>query len=121
MPRVIRKPVIVEAAGSLPKEIKEFVGKVNTENKNISIAKMKSPAGWVEPGQVPEFDEYTIVLKGTLHIKTKFDDYVIQAGEAFISYRNEWVQYSTPGEEGAEYMAICTPAFSPDTVNRDSE
>lgn len=117
MPTLISKPMLIEAAGNKPKIIKEFIGRVNSKTKEISIAKMESPAGWVEPGQTPEFDEYTVVLKGLLKVTTKDSVYSVEAGQAIIIYKGEWIQYSTP--EGAEYIAVCLPAFSPDTVHRD--
>lgn len=115
----IQSPSVIKAAGNKPKLIEEYAGRVNTKDENVSIAKMTSPQGWVEPGQTPEFDEYTIVLKGTLSIKTKNETIEVKQGEAIIVKKGEWVQYSTPYEGGAEYMAICLPAFSPDTVHRD--
>ena len=115
----INLPSVIEAAGNKPKIIEEFIGVVNSKTSEVSIAKMTSPSGWVEPGQTPEFDEYTIVLKGALQVKTKDETFTVKAGEAIIANKNEWVQYSTPGSEGAEYIAVCLPAFSPDTVNRD--
>lgn len=115
----IDKPSIIEAAGNKPKIIEEYVGNVNTNTKEVSIAKMKSPKGWVEPGQTPEFTEYTVVLKGTLNIQTKEDLFVIKEGEAFISFPSEWVQYSTPLDGGAEYIAVCLPGFTIDSVKRD--
>lgn len=117
MPTLISNPTIIESAGNKPKIIKEFIGRVNSETSEISIAKMESPAGWVEPGQAPEFDEYTVVLKGLLKVTTKDSAYNVEAGQAIITYKGEWIQYSTP--EGAEYIAVCLPAFSPDTVHRD--
>jgi len=115
----IEKPTIIEAAGNKPKIIEEFIGRVNSGTGDLSIAKMKSPAGWIEPGQKPEFDEYTIVLKGMLRVTTKEGAEDIHAGEAVIVPSGEWVQYSTPGSEGAEYIAVCLPAFSPEIVHRD--
>lgn len=115
----IKAPTIIEAAGNKPKIIQEFVGRVNTRTDKLSIARMKSPSGWIEPGQTPEFDEYTLVLKGMLRIETKEKTVDIAAGEAVITHKNEWVRYSTPEPEGAEYIAVCLPAFSPDTVHRD--
>lgn len=115
----IEKPTIIEAAGNKPKIIEEFIGRVNSETGDLSIARMKSPAGWIEPGQKPEFDEYTIVLKGMLRVTTKEGAEDIHAGEAVIVPSGEWVQYSTPGSEGAEYIAVCLPAFSPEIVHRD--
>lgn len=114
----ISKPSIIEAAGNKPKIIKEFIGRVNSKTEEVSIAKMESPQGWVEPGQTPEFNEYTIVLKGSLTVKTKLNEFIVNAGEAFIAEKGEWVQYSTPNDN-AEYVAVCLPAFSMDTVNRD--
>lgn len=119
MPTLIEKPTQVEAAGNKPKIIREYVGRVNSKTQAVSIAHMQSPAGWVEPGQKPEFDEYTIVLKGTLLVRSKQGTLEVKAGQAVIVSRGEWVQYSTP-TEGAEYIAVCLPAFSPETVNRDS-
>ena len=117
MPTLINKPTIIEAAGNKPKIIKEFIGRVNSKTGDVSIAKMESPAGWVEPGQTPEFDEYTVVLKGMLKVTTKDSVYEINEGQAIITYKGKWIQYSTP--QGAEYIAVCLPAFSPDTVHRD--
>lgn len=119
MPELIDSPTIIEAPGNIPKIIKEFVGCVNTSNQEISIAKMESPSGWKEPGQTPEFDEHTVVLKGSLFVETKGKSFKVNAGQAITVQKGEWVRYSTPG--GAEYIAICTPAFSPDTVHRDEE
>ncbi|MFH2044049.1 MAG: cupin domain-containing protein [Pseudomonadota bacterium] len=115
----IEKPTIIKAAGNKPKIIEEFIGRVNSGTNDLSIAKMKSPSGWIEPGQKPEFDEYTIVLKGMLRVTTKENTADINAGEAIIVPSGKWVQYSTPGSEGAEYIAVCLPAFSPETVHRD--
>jgi mannose-6-phosphate isomerase-like protein (cupin superfamily) len=115
----IEKPTIIEAAGNKPKIIEEFIGRVNSGTDALSIARMKSPAGWIEPGQKPEFDEYTVVLKGMLRVTTKEGAVDIQAGKAVMVPSGEWVQYSTPGSEGAEYIAVCLPAFSPEIVHRD--
>jgi mannose-6-phosphate isomerase-like protein (cupin superfamily) len=115
----IDKPAIVQAAGNKPKIIEEFVGRVNSGTDELSIARMKSPAGWIEPGQMPEFNEYTIVLKGMLRVATNNDTTDIYEGESVIVPSGEWVQYSTPGSEGAEYIAVCSPAFSPEIVHRD--
>jgi mannose-6-phosphate isomerase-like protein (cupin superfamily) len=115
----IDKPAIIKAAGNKPKVIEEFVGRVNSGTDGLSIARMKSPSGWIEPGQRPEFDEYTLVLKGTLRVSTKENTTDIHEGEAVIIPSGEWVQYSTPGSEGAEYIAVCLPAFSPERVHRD--
>ena len=119
MPTHIAKPTIVKAAGNKPKVIEEYVGRVNSRTDAVSIARMKSPSGWVEPGQTPEFDEYTLVLRGTLRVTTKNGTIDVHAGQSVIAHRGEWVQYSTPGADGAEYVAVCLPAFSMDTVHRD--
>ncbi len=119
MPLKISSPSIIKSAGNKPKIIEEYIGNVNSKTNEVSIARMKSPAGWTEPGQTPEFDEYTIVLKGELHINTKKDEIILKEGEAVITKKGEWIQYSTPGKDGAEYIAVCLPAFSPETVNRD--
>jgi len=119
MPKLITKPTVVEAAGTKPKLIEEFVGQVNTGSKDISVARMKSPGGWVEPGQRPEFDEYTVVLRGMLRVKGETETLDVHAGQAVVVRGGEWVQYSTPEPDGAEYVAICLPAFSMDTVHRD--
>ena len=114
----ISSPSIIESAGNKPKVIEEYVGRVNSGTNSISIAKMSSPSGWKEPGQKPQFDEYTIVLRGTLKVESRTETLIIKEGEAVIVNSGEWVRYSTPNE-GAEYIAICLPAFSLDTVNRD--
>jgi mannose-6-phosphate isomerase-like protein (cupin superfamily) len=119
MPTFIEKPSIVQAAGNKPKIIEEYVGRVNSQTDAVSVARMRSPGGWVEPGQTPEFDEYTVVLRGMLRVTTRDGARDVRAGQAVITHRGEWVQYSTPEEEGAEYVAICLPAFSMDTVHRD--
>lgn len=119
MPEHINSPSVIKAAGNKPKIIEEYIGRVNSRSDNVSIARMKSPQGWIEPGQTPEFDEYTVILKGMLRVKTKNDTLDIKEGEAVITHKGEWVQYSSPGSEGAEYIAVCIPAFSPDTVHRD--
>ncbi len=119
MARLIAQPTVIQAAGNKPKLIEEFVGRVNSATEALSVARMKSPPGWVEPGQTPEFDEYTVVLRGVLRVKTKQETLDVKAGQAVITPRGEWVQYSTPGDEGAEYIAVCLPAFSPQTVRRD--
>jgi mannose-6-phosphate isomerase-like protein (cupin superfamily) len=116
---IINSPSIITAQGNKPKKIEEYFGRVNSKTQSVSIAKMKSPAGWVEPGQCPEFDEYTVVLKGVLRVKTKKEIIDIKEGQGVLISKNEWVQYSSPFEEGAEYIAVCLPAFSPDFVNRD--
>jgi mannose-6-phosphate isomerase-like protein (cupin superfamily) len=115
----ISGPAVIPAAGNIPKIIEEYVGRVNTGTIEISIARMMSPAGWMEPGQTPEFDEYTVVLKGVLHIETWETTMDIHAGEGVLIKAGEWVRYGSPGEEGAEYIAVCLPAFSPDKVHRD--
>jgi len=115
----IEKPSVIEAAGNKPKLIEEYFGRVNSKTSDVSIARMKSPEGWVEPGQTPEFDEYTVVLKGTLRVKTKTDEFDVKAGQAILAHANEWVQYESPYPGGAEYMAVCFPAFSPNIVHRD--
>ena len=115
----INSASIITASGNKPKKIEEFIGKVNSNTGSISVARMKSPSGWIEPAQKPEFDEYTLVLKGTLNVKTENENFDINENEAVIVSKNEWVQYSTPGPEGAEYIAICLPAFSPDIVHRE--
>jgi mannose-6-phosphate isomerase-like protein (cupin superfamily) len=120
MANLISKPTIVKAAGNKPKVIEEFIGRVNSNTAALSVARMKSPGGWVEPGQTPEFDEYTLVLRGTLRVTTRDGQLDVQAGQAVIATRGQWVQYSTLGEEGAEYVAVCLPAFSPETVHRDA-
>jgi mannose-6-phosphate isomerase-like protein (cupin superfamily) len=120
MPTLIPKPAVIEAAGNKPKRIEEFVGRVNSKTSAISVARMTSPSGWLEPGQTPEFDEYTLVLRGSLRVTSKQGSIDVPAGQAVITHKGEWVQYSTPGAEGAEYVAICLPAFSPDTVHRDA-
>lgn len=119
MPTLLKSPSIIEAAGNKPKIIEEYFGRVNSKTSEVSIAKMTSPQGWVEPGQKPEFDEYTVVLKGTLQVKTERETIDVKAGTAILTKKGEWIQYSTPFEGGAEYIAVCLPAFSPDTVNRD--
>ena len=119
MPKLLDKPAIIEAAGNKPKRIEEFIGKVNTDSSEISIAKMTSPGGWEEPGQTPEFREITYVISGELHVEHKGGILKVGSGQTIIAEPNEWVRYSTPKPEGAEYLAICVPAFSPDLVNRD--
>jgi len=120
MPTLISKPTVIQPAGNKPKLIEEYVGRVNSRTESASVAKMKSSSGWVEPGQTPEFDEFTVVLKGTLRVTSKSGTLDVHAGQAVIAHRGEWVQYSTPGPDGAEYIAVCLPAFSPDTVHRDA-
>lgn len=119
MPTLIKTPTIIEAAGNKSKIIEEYFGRVNSSTQKISIAKMTSPAEWEEPGQTPEFDEYTLVLKGMLRVETKENVFEVNAGQAIITYAGEWIRYSTPTPKGAEYIAVCLPAFSPETVHRD--
>ena len=120
MANFIPKPTIIEAAGQPPKVIEEFVGRVNSATRAVSIARMKSPAGWSEPGQTPEFDEYTVVLSGVLCVhQENGPTLAVRAGEAVIAKRGEWVQYGTPEPGGAEYIAVCLPAFAPESVHRD--
>jgi len=118
MPRFIEKATQIEAAGEPPKIIREYVGRVNSGTSALSVAHMKSPSGWSEPKQTPEFDEYTLVLAGRLQVEHEGGSIEVSAGQAVITYRGEWVRYSSPGREGAEYIAVCLPAFSPDTVHR---
>src|SRR5277367_6124994 len=118
MPRLIEKPTRVSAAGAAPKLIEEYVGNVNSGTPTVSIAHMRSPAGWSEPGQRPDFDEYTIVLNGAMRVEHEGGVLDVSAGQAVIAQRGEWIRYSTP--QGAEYVAICVPAFSIKTVHRDS-
>jgi mannose-6-phosphate isomerase-like protein (cupin superfamily) len=119
MARLIECATTVRAAGSPPKHIEEFVGMVNSKTQAVSIARMRSLSGWKEPGQVGQFDEYSVVLKGTLHLTLRDAGMDVREGQAVIVPAGEWVQYSTPSPEGAEYIAVCLPAFSPDTVARD--
>jgi len=119
MPTLISQPSIIQPAGNKPKRIAEYIGRVNSATDAASVAHMTSPSGWQEPGQTPEFDEYTVVLRGTLRVETRSGVLEVQAGQAIISHKGEWVRYSTPGEAGAEYIAVCVPAFSPGTVHRD--
>ncbi len=120
MTYLIKSPSIIKAAGNEEKLIEEFFGRVNSKSTEVSIARMKSPKGWEEPGQCPEFDEYTIVLKGALNVKTKSREFLVSEGEAILTSKNEWVRFSSPYEGGAEYIAICLPAFSNDIVHRDT-
>ena len=119
MATFIQKPTTIQAGGQPPKSIEEFVGRVNSGTAAVSIARMKSPPGWVEPGQTPEFDEYTVVLRGSLHVKLREAEYDVGAGRAIIVKAGEWVQYSSPSPEGAEYIAVCIPAFAPEMVHRE--
>ena len=119
MPTLIESPSRIEAAGTKPKLIDEYVGRANNGETRLSVAHMRSPGGWEEPGQRPEFDEYTVVLKGAVHVEHEGGTIVVEAGRAILTQAGEWIRYSTPGAEGAEYIAVCLPAFSPDTVHRD--
>ena len=121
MATFISSPTVIPAAGTPPKIIEEFFGRVNSQTANISIARMISPSGWREPGQTPEFDEYTIVLAGELHVETRAATHRVGAGQAIIVHAGEWVRYSTPGPAGAQYIAVCLPAFAPNTVHRHAE
>ncbi|HSI11124.1 MAG TPA: hypothetical protein VK961_03730 [Chthoniobacter sp.] len=120
MPTFIEKPTQIEAAGNKPKIIQEFIGHVNSKTAPVSVARMRSPSGWVEPGQTPEFDEYTVVLAGSLRVESRDGVLDVGAGQAVITHAGEWVRYSTPHPDGAEYIAVCLPAFSPGTVHRDA-
>ncbi|HEX7572481.1 MAG TPA: cupin [Bacteroidota bacterium] len=120
MPTFVPAPTRIEAAGNKPKIIEEFIGRVNSGTTGVSIARMKSPPGWVEPPQTPLFDEYTLVLNGMLRVAHGSGDIDVQAGQAVVAHKGERVQYSSPGPEGAEYIAVCLPAFSPDTVRRQA-
>jgi quercetin dioxygenase-like cupin family protein len=119
MPTFIENPSRIAAAGTKPKLIDEFIGRVNSGHAQISIARMRSPAGWIEPGQTPQFEEYTVVLSGMLRVESEQGVTDVKSGQAIIAHPGEWVRYSTPAEGGAEYLAICCPAFSPNTVHRD--
>ncbi len=121
MVQLIQQSTRIQAAGNKPKLIDEFVGLVNSKTSQISVARMQSPSGWQEPGQTPEFDEYTVVLRGILRVETRTGVIEVSAGQAIITTRGEWIRYSTPGPEGAEYIAICLPAFSPAIVHRDQD
>jgi quercetin dioxygenase-like cupin family protein len=120
MPTHIPKPTVIEAAGNLPKRIEEFAGRVNSGHGTVSVARMVSPAGWQEPGQRPDFEEITVVLRGTLRVEHEGGALMVRAGEAVVAHPGEWVRYSTPEADGAEYVAVCLPAFSPETVRRDA-
>jgi mannose-6-phosphate isomerase-like protein (cupin superfamily) len=121
MPRLIEKPTVVEAAGNKPKQIQEFVGRVNSGHSTASVARMVSPGGWVEPGQRPEFEEMTVVLRGMVRVEHEGGAIEVRAGQAVVTSPGEWIRYSSPEAEGAEYIAVCLPAFSPATVHRDAE
>jgi len=118
-PTLIAQPARIEAPGNKPKLIDEYIGRVNSRDTAASIAHMRSPQGWTEPGQTPEFDEFTVVLKGALRVRSRDGELDVRAGQAVIAHAGEWVQYSTPNLEGAEYIAVCVPAFSMETVHRD--
>lgn len=120
MPTLIPNATRIEAAGNKPKLIDEYIGRINSNESRLSVARMQSPSGWVEPGQTPEFDEFTIVLKGLLRVKHAAGEIDVLPGQAIITHAGEWVQYSTPEPSGAEYIAVCLPAFSPQTVHRDA-
>lgn len=120
MPTLISKPSVIKASGNKPKVIQEFIGRVNSGTEAVSVARMKSSVGWKEPGQRLEFDEYTLVLKGMLRVKAEGGKFDVRSGQAIIVRSGEWVQYSTPLKAGAEYIAVCLPAFSPQTVHRDN-
>jgi quercetin dioxygenase-like cupin family protein len=119
MPRLIAQPTIVQSAGNRPKQIEEYAGRINSGHRAISVARMRSPAGWEEPGQRPEFEEITVVLTGALRVEYEGGELMVNAGQAVVASPGEWVRYSTPN--GAEYVAVCLPAFAPDTVHRDSD
>lgn len=119
MPILLQKPTIIQAAGNKPKKIEEFAGRVNSNNQNVSVARMTSPPGWVEPGQKPDFEEITVVLSGMLKVEHEGGVLEVRAGQCVITKPGEWVRYSTPEPEGAHYIAVCVPAFSPNTVHRD--
>jgi mannose-6-phosphate isomerase-like protein (cupin superfamily) len=118
MPTLVSSPTRIPVPGN--KVVEEYIGRVNSEDRAVSVAHMRSPSGWSEPGQQPEFDEFTLVLRGSLRVESKDGVLEVQAGQAVIARRGEWVRYSTPGADGAEYVAICVPAFGPDTVHRDA-
>lgn len=119
MPVLIPSPTVIEAPGTPPKQILEYIGRVNSSTESVSIAHMRSPSGWSEPGQRPEFDEFTLVLHGTLRVETESGVLEVEAGQAIHCQAGEWIRYSSPGPEGAHYIAVCLPAFSPETVHRD--
>jgi mannose-6-phosphate isomerase-like protein (cupin superfamily) len=121
MPHLIAEPAVIQAAGNKPKRIEEFAGRVNSGHTAVSVARMTSPEGWLEPGQRPGFEEITVVLRGMLRVEHEAGVLDVRAGQAVVTSPGEWIRYSTPEPGGAEYVAICLPAFSPDTVNRDSE
>ena len=120
MPKLIEKPTVIDCVGTKPKQIQEFAGRVNSGHAGVSVARMISPSGWEEPGQRPEFEEITVVLKGMLRVEHEKGSLDVHAGQAVVTAAGEWVRYSTPGPDGAEYVAVCLPAFSPTTVHRDA-
>ena len=120
MPKLIAQPAVIQSAGNKPKRIEEYTGRVNSGHAGVSVARMVSPAGWQEPGQRPDFEEVTVVLKGVLRVEYEGGSLDVHAGQAVVAAPGEWVRYSTPEPGGAEYVAVCLPAFSPDTVHRDS-
>jgi len=119
MPTLVSQPTRIQSAGNKPKLIDEYIGRVNSQTSGVSVAHMRSPEGWTEPGQTPEFDEFTIVLRGRVIVRHADGELEVKAGQAVVAHRGEWVQYSTPDEDGAEYIAVCLPAFSMETVHRD--
>ncbi len=121
MPELIEQPSVIEAAGNKPKRIEEYAGRVNSRHEGVSVARMVSPEGWQEPGQRPEFEEITVVLRGTLRVEHEDGVLDVRAGQAVVARPGEWIRYSSPEPGGAEYVAVCLPAFSPDTVHRDEE
>ena len=118
MPKIVNLPSSIECVGTKPKIINEYIGRVNSGTEEVSIAKMNSPVGWTEPGQTPEFNEYTLVLSGELQVETESETLVVRSGQAVITYKGEWIRYSTPNQD-TEYIAVCLPAFSNESVNRD--
>ena len=121
MPKLIASPAVIQAAGTKPKRIEEFAGRVNSGHSSVSVARMVSPAGWIEPGQRPQFEEVTVVLRGMVRVEHEGGVIDVRAGQAVVARPGEWIRYSSPEAEGAEYIAVCLPAFSPDTVHRDSD
>lgn len=121
MPKLIESPTVIQAAGNKPKSIEEYVGRVNSDHSNVSVARMVAPGGWQEPGQRPEFEEITVVLKGLMRVDYEGGSLDVRAGQAVVTQPGEWVRYSTPEPEGAEYIAVCLPAFSPESVHRDDK
>jgi len=121
MPKLIESPTVIQAAGNKPKNIEEYAGRVNSGHESVSVARMVAPGGWLEPGQRPDFEEITVVLKGLMRVEYEGGVLDVRAGQAVVTEPGEWVRYSTPEPEGAEYIAVCLPAFSPDSVHRDEE